>query len=61
MFRAVRMDNRQFFLLYQEARKYITKNILGAWIGAGFIPFQPDKVFNRFKPKTPPFINSTDD
>ena len=60
MFKAVYVDNRQFFLLYQEARKCITKNISGAWTGAGLIPFQPNKVLNRFKPKTPPFVSSTD-
>ena len=61
MFRAVRVNNRQFLLLYQEARKCITKNILGAWTGAGFIPFQPEKVLNRFKPKIPPFVSFTND
>ena len=61
MFKAVRVDNRQFFLLYQKARKCITKNISRAWTGAGLIPFQPNKVLNRFKPKIPPFVNSTDD
>ena len=61
VFGAVRVDNRQFLLSYQEARKCITKNISGAWTGAGLIPFQPDKVLNRFKPKTPPFVSSTDD
>ena len=54
------MDNRQFFLLYQEARKCITKNISGVWTGTGLIPFQPEKVLNRFKPKTPPFVSFTD-
>ena len=60
MFGAVRVDNRQFLLLYQKARKCITKNISGAWTKAGLIPFQPDKILNRFKPKTPPFVSSTD-
>ena len=61
VFGAVRVDNRQFLLSYQEARKCITKNISGAWNGAGLIPFHPEKVLNRFKPKTPPFVSFTDD
>ena len=55
------MDNRQFLLSYQEARKCITKNISGAWNGVGLIPFRLEKVLNRFKPKTLPFVNFTDD
>ena len=61
VFGAVRVDNRQFLLSYQEARKCITKKISGAWNGAGFIPFRPEKVLNRLKPKTPPFVSFTDD
>lgn len=61
VFGAVRVDNRQFLLSYQEARKCISKNIAGAWAGAGLIPYNPTKVLQRFRPRTPPMVSFTDD
>lgn len=59
IFGAVRVDNRQFLLYYQEARKCISKNIAGAWQGAGLIPYDPAKVLQRFRPRTPTIISIT--
>lgn len=55
------MDNREFLLYYQEARKGISSNILGAWKGARLLPYDPVKIHNKIKPKTLPFVTFTND
>jgi hypothetical protein len=60
LFGAVRINNYQFLLIYQQARKTIRHNIPGAWRGAGLIPFNPQKLLDRYRPKTPPFASITD-
>lgn len=60
LFGAQRINNLQFLLIYQQARKTIVKNIPGAWRGAGLLPFNPDRVLNAFRAKTPPTASITD-
>ncbi|KAL2256591.1 hypothetical protein VTK26DRAFT_1436 [Humicola hyalothermophila] len=36
-----------------EARKSIPPNIPGAWRGAGFVPFNLQKVIEKYAPKEP--------
>ena len=60
LFGAVRINNHQFLTIYSEARKTMRNNIPGAWRGAGLIPFNPDKILDRYRPVTPPFISFTD-
>lgn len=60
LFGATRINNAQFLSFYQRARKTISKNIPGAWRGAGLLPFNPEKILSRHRPKTPPFASFTD-
>lgn len=55
------MDNREFLLYYQEARKGISSNIPGAWKGAGLLPYDPAKIHNKIRPKIPPFATFIND
>lgn len=55
------VDNVQFMLYYQEARKTILPNILGAWRDAGLSPFNPTRVLARYRPKTTPYASFTNE
>ncbi|KXX82291.1 Pogo transposable element with ZNF domain [Madurella mycetomatis] len=57
---ATRITNAQFLVFYQRARQTIRGNIPGAWGGAGLLPFNPEKLVQRYRPKTAPFVSITD-
>lgn len=49
------VDNRQFLLYYQDVRKGIPFNIEGAWKGIGLLPYDPDKILDKYpQPTIPP-------
>ncbi len=55
---AVTVSKLDFLRYYQEARStaIITQNVLGAWRGAGLVPYNPSIVISKLpRPKTPPF------
>jgi hypothetical protein len=57
---ARRIDQLQFLQYYQLARKTITRNVASAWRGAGLVPFKPDSILQRLRPKSPPIASLTD-
>ena len=57
---ARRIDQLQFLQYYQLARKTISINVASAWRGAGLMPFKPDTILQRLRPKTPPMASLTD-
>lgn len=60
IFGAVCIDNEQFLQYYFQARKTITRNIPGAWRGAGLYPYNPEYILQQYRPTTPPFASLTD-
>ena len=60
VFGATYVSNAQFLQDYYKARLSIPSNIPSAWRAAGLLPFDPAKVLERFRPKTPPFASLTD-
>lgn len=54
------IDNRQFLLYYQESRACISQNIPGAWRGTGLLPYNPEKILEKYpRSITPPSRPST--
>ena len=52
----------QFLNFYLTARRdaITSTNIESAWKGAGLVPFDPTRVLEKIRPKTPPTVSLTD-
>lgn len=59
---AINVSKVDFLQYYQEARKdgITVQNFLGAWRGAGLVPYKPSVVTSKLpRPKTPPYATLT--
>jgi hypothetical protein len=59
IFRAQRINNYQFLLIYQKARQNISRNIQRAWKGVRLHPYNLTRILSKYQPKTPFSANAT--
>jgi hypothetical protein len=52
------LHKSDFWLLFKKAREqtYISKNIKGAWLGAGLVPYNKLKIFSHLEG---PFVSKS--